>query len=605
MDPKRLGQILVAEGLIADDQLDAAMRDMKASGGSLLQSLVKLKTIEEEPLANFLGHQFGAEITDLAAFQPTPQARQLMPAEFARLHRLIPLSYDKQTFVVATDNPGELDSTAQAELRRLTRMPTSVAVVVRVALVERISAALGALYPAGTAAGFRGPGASSGSGEITVMDAGALTTASRAQDMSEVLDPAKLLAQVGESVEITGESTAEEYSVGDANEAPVRKMCNYIIAEASRRRASDIHINPTPSGIVVRYRIDGVLQSMPSPPPAMKKGVIARFKVMANMNITERRKPQDGRIKIKLQDRTIDLRVSVIPQMDGENIVMRILDQSSLQLDLRKLGFEAAELERYETAIRSPYGMILHTGPTGSGKTTTLYSALSYIQDPKKSFITLEDPIEYELPGIIQVQMENEAGLDFSTALRSALRQDPNVLMVGEIRDAETARTAVSAALTGHLLFSTLHTNDAPSTIARLIDIGIEAQYVGTAVRLICAQRLMRRVCADCKQPTTPTEEELKLVGITREEAAGGTFVKGLGCPKCNMSGYKGRQGIYEMMLNTPALAEGIFEGADTLGITKIAEEGGMRTLRNLALEKWKAGITTLEEVQRVTMGEH
>jgi type II secretory ATPase GspE/PulE/Tfp pilus assembly ATPase PilB-like protein len=324
---------------------------------------------------------------------------------------------------------------------------------------------------------------------------------------------------------------------------------------------------------------------------------------MANMNITERRKPQDGRIKIKVHEKTIDLRVSVIPQMEGENIVMRILDQSSLQFDLTKLGFEKQESDTYYEAIRSPYGMILHTGPTGSGKTTTLYSALSAIYDPKKSFITLEDPVEYEMANVVQVQMDHEVGLDFATALRSSMRQDPNVLMVGEIRDKETAKTAISAALTGHLLFSTLHTNDAPSTIARLIDIGIEPAYVGTSVRLIVAQRLMKRACTDCKQPVTPTEADLKKIGVEPGSVQGGTFVKHVGCPRCNMTGYKGRIGIYEMMRNTLELQEQIFENADTLTIRKVAEAQGMRSLRSLALEKWMNGLTTVDEVQRVTMG--
>ena len=605
MDPRRLGQILVAEGIIGDDQLDEALRKSRDAGVSLLQSLTGLKIVEEESLANFLAHQFGLETTDLATYKPTAAARQVVPAEFARQYRMIPLAYDRQSLTVATDNPGEMDQTAQAELRRLARLPAGVGFVVRVAPVSRITEALGALYPAGAGAGpLRPVNGGAGGGEITVMDAGNLAVPPGTQDITETMDPAALIAQMNETVEVAGSMEGgEEYSIDAANEEPVKKMCNYIIAEASRRRASDIHINPTERGIVVRFRIDGALQVMPSPPPSMKKGVVARFKVMANMNITERRKPQDGRIKIKVHDRTIDLRVSVIPQMDGENIVMRILDQSSLQLDLRKLGFEPQELDLYHECIRSPYGMILHTGPTGSGKTTTLYSALTAIMDPKKSFFTLEDPVEYEMPGVVQVQMDNEAGLDFATALRSALRQDPNVMMVGEIRDAETARIAVQAALTGHLLFSTLHTNDAPGTIARLIDIGIEPAYVGTAVRLIVAQRLMRRICTDCKTPTTPTEEDLVRADLTVDLLEGGTFFKGTGCPKCNMTGYKGRIGIYEMMRNTPELSEQIFEAADSSTIRKVAESQGMRSLRNLAIQKWKDGGTTVEEVQRVTMG--
>ncbi len=605
MDPQRLGQVLVEEGLIDDEQLGAAMRELKAKPGSTLtQSLVALALIEEDSLANFLAHQYSTDVEDLSAYKPTPAARQMLPEWFARRFRLVPLSFDRQKLRLAAEHPGAVDV---AELKRTVRLPPEVVIELRIGRVREITAVLEALYPPGSGPANGGPVArpqAGPGGEISAVETAAIAAVGAVhQDITETLDPNALIAQMEEQVEITSGEGGEEYSVDAANEAPVKRMCNWIIAEASKRGVSDIHINPTERGIVLRYRIDGVLQVMPSPPAAMKKGVIARFKVMANMNITERRKPQDGRIKIKVYDKTIDLRVSVIPQMDGENIVMRILDQSSLQLDLKKLGLEPEELELYHECIRSPYGMILHTGPTGSGKTTTLYSALSAIYDPKKSIITLEDPVEYEMPGVIQVQMDHEVGLDFAAALRSALRQDPNVLMVGEIRDKETARTAIAAALTGHLLFSTLHTNDAPSTIARLIDIGIEPAYVGTAVRLIVAQRLMRRICKDCGAPTTPTEEELKRIEVTPEQAEGGTFRKGAGCPKCSMTGYKGRVGIYEMLRNTHEVANQIFENADTNAIRRVAEAEGMRSLRTLAIEKWKAGLTTVDEVQRVTMG--
>ncbi|MEK7768069.1 MAG: GspE/PulE family protein, partial [bacterium] len=444
-------------------------------------------------------------------------------------------------------------------------------------------------------------------GEITAGAAGGAIAESQdgaapGQEAPGEIDPDALMAQMEEMAESSGEGQ-EEYTAGDANEAPVIKMCNYLIGQALKMRASDIHINPTAKGLTVRYRVDGTLQIRPSPNASLKRGIIARFKVMARMNITERRKPQDGRIKIRVLGKTIDLRVSVIPQMEGENIVMRILDQSSLQLDLRKLGFEEQEMAIYEDAIRSPYGMILHTGPTGSGKPTTLYSALSFIFDPKKAFITLEDPVEYEMPGIVQVQMDHDVGLDFAVALRSALRQDPNIMMLGEIRDGETARNAIQAALTGHLLFSTLHTNDAPGTISRLIDMGIAPAYVGTAVRLVVAQRLMKRICKHCKAPHTPGPEEFKRLEVAPAEVADATFMKGAGCPECGMTGYSGRIGLYEMLRNTPEMQELIFEGADSTALRKVAEAQGMRSLRGLAIEKWRTGLTTAEEVQRVTLG--
>jgi len=600
MDARRLGAILVAEGLISEEQLDQAVRS-SVNGDNLLAALVKHEIIEETTLANFLAHQFGLETAEIGQTMQPAQARQIIPPETAYLYRIVPIKADQQSILIAMENPGEADHDT---IRSAIRIPPKTRMKLVVAPLSQIATTLKTLYPEGETGGsVRLASSADGFGEITTVDTARIKADSQ-PDVSETLDPNELIAQMGETVEVdSGTGEAEEYSVDAANEAPVKRMCNYLIADALKRRASDIHINPTARGLVIRFRIDGTLQVMPSPPPSMKRSVIARYKVMSNMNITERRKPQDGRIKIKVHEKTIDLRVSAIPQMDGENIVMRILDQSSLQFDLTKLGFEKQESDLYYEAIRSPYGMILHTGPTGSGKTTTLYSALSAIFDPKKSFVTLEDPVEYEMANVVQVQMDHDVGLDFATALRSAMRQDPNILMVGEIRDKETAKTAISAALTGHLLFSTLHTNDAPSTIARLIDIGIEPAYVGTAVRLIVAQRLMKRVCSDCKQPYTPTEADLKRIEVTPESIQGGTFVKSIGCPRCNMTGYKGRIGIYEMMRNTLELQEQIFESADTQTIRKVAESQGMRSLRSLALEKWTSGMTTIEEVQRVTMG--
>jgi len=600
MEPSRLGQILVSEGLITDEQLEESLRECRENGTPFLHVLAERKHLDEVTITNFLAHQYGMEAVDMAVVKPSPQAKNLVPPELARRCRLVPLTYENMLLRIAVENPSDDEF---ERTRPNIRIPQGNKLEFVVAPISQMREAIASLYPASDS----GRVAPARSGEIIVFDAGEMKVApaQRAPEKElEELNPDELMAQMQDSTEVTGEDGAgEEFSVEAANEEPVKRMCNYFIAEAVKRRASDIHINPTSRGITVRFRIDGTLQVMPSPPPSMKNALIARYKVMANMNITERRKPQDGRIKIKVIDRTIDMRVSVIPQMDGENIVMRILDQSSLQFDLTKLGFEPMEMQTYNEAIRSPYGMILHTGPTGSGKTTTLYSALSAIYDPKKSFVTLEDPVEYEMMNVVQIQMDAEVGLDFATALRSALRQDPNVMMVGEIRDKETARTAISAALTGHVLFSTLHTNDAPGTIARWFDLGIEPAYVGTAVRLIVAQRLMKRVCQECKIPTAPTPEDLKKIDITLDQLGGGEFVKGQGCAKCNMTGYRGRLGIYEMLKNTREIQELIYERADTQTLRKVAEEQGMRSLRNLALEKWKAGMTTADEVMRVTTG--
>jgi type IV pilus assembly protein PilB len=383
--------------------------------------------------------------------------------------------------------------------------------------------------------------------------------------------------------------------------APVIKMVNALISEGVRIKASDIHLNPVQKGLVIRYRIDGVLQKQPSPPKHYKSAILSRIKVMSKMDIMEKRAAQDGRIKIKVQNKVIDLRVSVLPSIYGENIVMRILDQGNLMLDMTKLGFEQRELELYTEAIQAPYGLVLHTGPTGSGKTTTLYSALSTVNDPAKSIMTLEDPVEYQLPGIIQIQMNADIGLTFANALRSCLRQDPNIMMVGEIRDRETADIAIKAAMTGHLLFSTIHTNDSPSTIMRLVDMGVDPVYVGSAVKLIVAQRLMRRVCSGCKKPYTPTDEELQKMLLKPEDIEGATPMKGEGCGKCSGSGYKGRVAIYEIMPITQNIADLIFAKADLNVLTAAAEKEGMRTLRKVAIEKWRSGITSSEEVIAVT----
>ncbi len=599
MDPRRLGQVLVGEGLLSEEQVEQALAEFKQNGSSFVETIVNLKFIEEQAMLHFLSHQFGMETVDLGQQQPSPAARQSIPGDLAKRYRLVPIEFDKEKLTLAVINPGDVDAD---ELRRAARLAAGIKLEIKVAPAAQVADAITKLYPGG--ASGRAP---RGGGEISAVESkgGNISLADEATDEPEAtLDADEIFAQLDDQLDMDGkDQSQEEYSVEAANEAPVKRMCNYIIAEAVKRRASDIHINPTARGLTVRFRIDGTLQNMPSPPSAMKRGVIARFKVMANMNITERRKPQDGRIKIRVHKKTIDLRVSVIPQVEGENIVMRILDQSSLQFDLGKLGFEPQELETYEHAIHAPFGMILHTGPTGSGKTTTLYSALSYIYDPAKAFITLEDPVEYEMPNIVQVQMDHEVGLDFSVALRSALRHDPNVMMVGEIRDKETATIAIQAALTGHLLFSTLHTNDAPSTITRLIDIGIEPAYVGTAIRLIVAQRLMKRVCSECKAPYTPTEADFKKMDVEPEQAEGGTFFKSTGCKTCDMSGYKGRIGIYEMLRNTTEIQELVYQRADALTLRKTAEGQGMRSLRGLAIQKWKMGMTTGEEVQRVTMG--
>jgi type IV pilus assembly protein PilB len=395
-----------------------------------------------------------------------------------------------------------------------------------------------------------------------------------------------------------------EFDENAVNDAPVIRLVNTIISQAVAKRASDVHLNPTERGMVVRYRIDGTLQAQADTPPKYRRAMVARVKVMSKMDIMEKRKAQDGRIKIRVQGKVIDLRVSCLPAVNGENVVMRILDQESLQLDMNKLGFEPAEMAKYYDAITQPYGMILHTGPTGSGKTTTLYSALSALNTPNKNIMTIEDPVEYQLPGIVQVQVNPDADLTFANVLRSCLRQDPNILMVGEIRDGETADIAIKAALTGHMLFSTLHTNDAPSTVMRLVDMGIDPIYVGSSVLIVVAQRLVKRVCVACKELSRPSDEDLERALIDPKSIDGLPLYHGKGCGACNGTGYRGRIALYEIMRITPAISEVIYRRGDLNELTAAAKSEGMMTLRELAIKKWKEGINTLDEVLRVTAAE-
>ncbi len=424
------------------------------------------------------------------------------------------------------------------------------------------------------------------------------------EDKSAMAETLKDLKQPSEAeLEILKETPQTEDAEA-VDEAPVIKLCNSIIADAVEKRASDIHIEPFEKKVQLRYRIDGALIEQSDIPLSYKRAIVSRFKVMARLDIIERRKPQDGRIKIKVKDKTIDLRVSTLPVVWGEKIVMRILDQSNLNLDLTQLGFEQDELSKFQKAINSPYGIILVTGPTGSGKTTTLYSALSTINSPDINIMTVEDPVEYQLPNINQVQVNPDADLTFASALRSFLRQDPDVIMVGEIRDQETAEIAIKAALTGHLVISTLHTNDAPTTISRLADMGIEPFYIGSAVILILAQRLLRKICPECKKEFKYDNNLLKEIGLSEEDIKANKFYKGEGCSLCNNTGYKGRVAIYEQMEINEEIKSAIMQSKNASEVRKIACKYGMKTLREAALIKLKNGLTTPDEVISATMGD-
>jgi type IV pilus assembly protein PilB len=398
------------------------------------------------------------------------------------------------------------------------------------------------------------------------------------------------------------EGVAEaEAGIGQVNDAPIVKLVNSLITDAVRKGASDIHIEPYEKVMRVRFRIDGVLQEMMAPPYKFKPAITSRLKIMADLDIAERRVPQDGRIKIKVLNRTIDLRVNTLPTIFGEKIVMRILDKANLNIDLEKLGFEPQSMKDFVEAISSPYGMVLVTGPTGSGKTTTLYSALSRVNTPEVNVMTAEDPVEYNLDGINQVLVNDSVGLTFAAALKAFLRQDPNIIMVGEIRDIDTASIATKAALTGHLVLSTLHTNDAPSAIGRLVDMGIEPFLIASSVNLIIAQRLVRRVCANCKHPLKLTDELLAELQMTPEDAANAKVMEGAGCVECNNTGYRGRAGIYEVMSVNPELRDLILQRGSAIDLKRCAFKNGMLTLRRDAIEKLKRGVTSVEEVLKET----
>jgi type IV pilus assembly protein PilB len=562
---KRLGDLLLEESLVTEAQIQKAIEEQQKSGEPLGRILVRMGFITEEALYYFLAIQFGTEYVDLSGMDLKQETVDIIKKELAEEMNVIPIEVTGSQIIFATSEPDEHLIMKIKERAALPVDKVKFVITSETAMRNALSAYYGVT-------------------EKMEQDAG----------MQEIFrDQAK--------GEVVDESSAVEDENITEDSAPVIKLVNAIISEAVKKGASDIHINPFQKNVVLRYRVDGVLQTQKSPPKSYRNAIVSRIKVMSRMDIMEKRAAQDGRIKIKAHNKIIDLRVSVLPTIYGENVVMRILDQESLMLDLNKLGFEAKELEIYMDAIHSPYGLILHTGPTGSGKTTTLYSALSTINDISRNIMTLEDPVEYQLPGIVQIQINQDIKFDFSSALRSTLRQDPNIMMVGEIRDKETANVAISAALTGHLLFSTLHTNDAPSTIMRLIDMGVDPLYVGSAVRIIIAQRLLRRVCKSCKKEYTPDDEELQKLQVTRKDLEGVKVYKGEGCPTCNGSGYKGRLAIYEIMPVTQDLADLIFKRADLNDLRTQAEKDGMRTLRNVAVEKWKSGITSSDEVISVT----
>jgi type IV pilus assembly protein PilB len=562
----RLGDLLIREGLITKDQLDKGLQEQRSSGARLGYCLVKLGFVQETEITKMLARQFRMPAVDLARFEVDPKIVKMIPGDVALKHLVLPLKREGRTLTVAMADP------------------TNLGVIDDLKFITRYD-----IFPVIA-------------GEYTLRTALEKHYEQVDQQLDKLIE--EMGEETGEELEVLKEAEEEEQAPAVvADDAPVVKLINAILTDAVKRGASDIHIEPFEHEIRVRYRIDGALSEVMKPPLKLKAALISRIKIMSSLNIAERRIPQDGRIKLKMGKRVIDYRVSTLPVLFGEKIVMRILDKGNLTLDLSKFGFEPKAEADLMKAILNPYGMVLVTGPTGSGKTTTLYSALSRVNTIEVNIMTAEDPVEYNLMGINQVLVRNEVGMTFAAALRAFLRQDPNIIMVGEIRDIETGSIAIKAALTGHLVLSTLHTNDAPSTITRMIDMGIEPFNVSSAVNLIVAQRLVRRICSNCKVEFKYSPEELKALGTTEKDWEGVTFFKGKGCEQCGGSGYKGRAGLYEVMALSPELRRMILKGASTAELQEQAVGEGMLTLRMDGIVKIRKGITTLEEVVKETAG--
>ncbi len=563
---QRLGDLLVREKVLTQAQLDEAIAYQKRHGGRLGSCLVKLRFCSEEEVAQCLSRQYGVPALNLNEFEIDRNLLKLVPQETAEAYQIVPLSRNGVSLTLAMSDPSDLNVIDNIKFM------TGLHVEPVVASESQVLAAIGRAYG---------------------------TDGVEGDQLQQVME--SLEAQEAAAVEV--EETEAELELHDleraAEEAPVVKLVNVILTEAVRRGASDIHVEPYEKEFRIRYRVDGILQEVMSPPVKLRDAVTSRIKIMAKLDISEKRLPQDGRIMLKMmregRKKVLDLRVSTLPTLFGEKIVMRLLDKENLRLDMTKLGFEPESLAKFQEAIKKPYGMVLVTGPTGSGKTNTLYSSIAQLNTPDINIMTAEDPVEFQLPGINQVQMKEQIGLNFAAALRSFLRQDPNIILVGEIRDFETAEIAVKAALTGHLVLSTLHTNDAPSTISRLMNMGIEPFLVATSVHMICAQRLVRRICKDCSTPQQVPVRELLDVGYAPEEAKTVKVAKGAGCSVCNNTGYKGRVGLYEVMAVDEALREMILVGASAVELKRKAIERGMITLRRSGLIKAAQGLTTLE----------
>jgi type IV pilus assembly protein PilB len=580
----RIGELLLKEKRITPEQLQEALNYQRQNGGKLGYNLIKLGYVKDEEITALLSKQYGVPSIALTQFEIDPAVVKLVPADTALKYQIVPLSRAGATLTIAMTDPTNVF--AMDDLKFMTGYNVEPVVASETAVVDAIQKYYGKAAGNGNGNGAVGPTA--------------LEVASKALQEMPTVDDA-VVDVVEEIEEISAEALAQQ-----GEEAPVIKLVNVILLSAIQKGASDIHIEPYEKELRVRYRIDGILYNIMQPPMKFRDAITSRIKIMSRLDIAEKRLPQDGRIKVRFQDhgvmKEIDFRVSCLPTLFGEKIVMRLLDKDKLMLDMTKLGFEQESLTKFESAIMRPWGMVLVTGPTGSGKTNTLYSSISRINTSETNIMTAEDPVEFNLVGVNQVLVRESIGLNFAAALRSFLRQDPNIILVGEIRDFETAEIAVKAALTGHLVLSTLHTNDAPSTVNRLMNMGIEPFLVASSLNLVCAQRLVRRICKNCSEPHPTPPQALMNAGFNAEDAKTVVPNKGKGCEKCNNTGYKGRVGLYEVMEVTEDLRELILVGASALELRRKAVDEGMITLRGSGLRKVKEGVTTIDEVVRETV---
>jgi type IV pilus assembly protein PilB len=592
--PVRIGELLLKEKRITPAQLQEALTYQKTNGGKLGFNLVKLGFVKDEEITAFLSKQYGVPSINLTQFEIDASIIKLIPSETAHKYQIVPLSRAGATLTIAMTDPTNVF--AMDDIKFMTGYNVEPVVASETAVSEAI------LKYYSAPAAPRGPRETAS----TTTQAESMSSASSLDMVTRALEESAAI--VDEDVEVLQE--LEQIDVASlerqGGEAPVIRLVNLMLMSAIQKGASDIHVEPYEKEFRVRFRIDGILYNVMAPPMKFRDAITSRIKIMAKLDIAEKRLPQDGRIKIRFADngqtKEIDFRVSCLPTLFGEKIVMRLLDKDKLMLDMTKLGFEPNSLKKLESAIAKPWGLVLVTGPTGSGKTNTLYSSIAKINTTETNIMTAEDPVEFNLVGVNQVQVRENIGLNFAAALRSFLRQDPNIILVGEIRDFETAEIAVKAALTGHLVLSTLHTNDAPSTINRLMNMGIEPFLVASSVNLICAQRLVRRICTHCKVEERHAAPALVETGFTQDEAQTVVPKKGSGCEKCNNTGYKGRVGLYEVMEIGEQLRELILVGASGLELRRKAIEEGMITLRRSGLHKVMEGVTTIEEVVRETV---